>query len=316
MIVVIVTFFIESCTYPETIAESETDLQLTSDSSTIYKLDKRYFLLIPGDTATFYGSKSCSLYTNGELESNSQTPYFLRTITYPTYDTSINSIRYFVYPQRYHYTSSLADFERGTAATQNLSTRYFIRHDSAVIQVKSTTYTTTGTTMDSSVHALAEHQQKVIPRLIEVGHYGWFQSDSTSVPTTNKWYTSPLIEHPFYTYREQVSFEGFSVSPEPIVLPGSTDKPYTVSGVEYTNGIFVNSYYTLKGSIVEKGSPVELAGKVTIVRTYFTDRGMIDQSIDMVVQKTYANKTQIIKESSYVSRGPEGARVYPEKDYP
>lgn len=305
----------EGCNYPETLSVSESDLIFPNDSSVIYRLDKRYFLLIPGDTALFYGSKSCTVITNGARDTCFIDSLFLRTITNKTFDSTINNIRYFIYPQSYHYCNSFSDLQDGSHSPQNRIIRYFLRNDSAVLQVKYSVYSDENP-KDSTIHYLPENKQKVFPRIIEVGKHGWFQSDTTAVPTTNTWHTSPLVKHPLFSYKETISFDGFSVAYKPLALPYINELPYTVSGVEYTNGIMIKTYYTLRGVIPENGRDIFINGSLSIVRTYFTDRGMIDQAMDLVIQKIFSDTVQVIKEHSYIGRGPGGAKVYPEKDYP
>ena len=253
---------------------------------------------------------------------------YLRTITLDREVQIVNNRRQFVYPQHYQYCSSFKEIDTGYIPPDNTITRYFVKNDTAVLQIAYRTYTY-DTTQDTksdvikksiiltgTLHDLPLNKQKVIPKTLEVGMYGWLQTDTTDIPTNNKWYASPLIEPPLSFSEGAVSFEGFSVAPKGIALPGVMDPAYVVNGVIYANGVFIKTYYSLEGEIVEGGKNVTVAGTVLVTRTYFTDRGLIDQLINTTIQKSYSDTVQIIKETMYVARGPEGAKTYPETIYP
>lgn len=321
-------FAINRCNHPETNSVSTMELVITDDSSAIYMLDKRYFILIPGDTALFYGSKRCTVIINGIIDTCINDSAYFRTITLDREEQTVDNRRQFVYPQHYQYCSSFKEIDTDSIPPNNTITRYFVKNDTAILQIAYRTYkydTIKDTTSDvikksitltGTLHNLPINKRKVIPKTLEVGKYGWLQTDTTNVPTNNKWYTSPLIENPVSFSEGYISFEGFSVAPKGIALPGVMDPAYTVNGVIYANGVFIKTYYSIEGEIFEDNKNITIAGNVLITRTYFTDRGLIDQLINTTIQKTYSDTIQIIKETIYVARGPEGAKNYPETIYP
>lgn len=322
-------FTLNRCNHPETSSVSGTEFIITGDSSAIYLLDKRYFVLIPGDTALFYGSKRCTVIVNGTLDTCINDSAYLRTITLDREERIINNRHQFVYPQHYQYCSSFKEIDTASLPPDNTITRYFVKNDTAVLQIAYRTYKYDTTrdagndvikksiTLTSTLHDLPPNKQKVLPKTLEVGKYGWLQTDTTNVPTNNKWQASPLIKNPLSFSKGTVSFEGFSVAPQGIALPGvDPTSVYTVNGVIYGNGVFIKTYYSIEGEIFEDGKNITVAGTVLITRTYFTDRGLVDQLINTTIRRSYSDTIQIIKETMYVARGPEGAKIYPDIEYP
>lgn len=156
-----------------------------------------------------------------------------------------------------------------------------------------------------------------MPRTVIVGPYGWFDTDSTTVPYNNKWPTSPLVKAPITTSSESITFDGYSVATRVICLtPKPTENPYIINGVAYQNGMFVKSYFVIHGEIFEEGELVRVLGSVQVTRAYFTERGIIDQLTVSYMQKSYSDgSVEIIRERIYVAR-PEEAPKYSEDVYP
>jgi hypothetical protein len=296
------------CTHPETASFSEEKLTFKNDSSALFRSDKRYFILVPGDTAFFIGTYSCTLIVNGIINPNltrTDSLYF-RTITLDTTSLFENYNGFIVYPQIYqmsHTFSTLAF---------NETIRYFTKNDTAILQIAYED--------QNKRYFLPDHQQKVMPRILVMGKMGYFDTDTTNVPSNNKWYTSPIIRQPVFSSQGTITFGGVSYAPEAIAFPVSPKQnssvPYLINGIEYKNGTFLKTELTLIGNIMENGQVVEISGTIIITRTYFTERGMIDQRIVSSIVKEYSDGTiEIKKEKSYVSR-PDTARVYPDSEYP
>ncbi len=302
LVVLLVSFAGFECNYPETVSVSS-KFKLASDSTVLYQFVKHYFILVPGDTALFYGTRKCTTTVNGVISSVVNDSAYLRTITSGKTVLTINDTPHVVHPRLYQYSSTFA------AINENTLTRYFKKTDSATLQIA---YVDKGITRYP-----VEDRRVVMPKRLLVGEYGWFDTDSTSVPMNNAWKTSPLVQPLSGFLQEVVSFKGFSVATGVIALPKSSKIGYTVNGNEYKDGIFVKSYFTLSGQSKELNRTVRIDGSVMITRTYFTRTGLIDQLISTSIQKTYSDgSVEKIKETLYVARGPEGAKKYTDKDLP
>ena len=297
-------FFIgNSCNYHDTVSSPNADFILPPDSGTIYRFTKRYFVAIPGDTALFYGSRRCTVTTNGVITSITNDSAYFRTITLPIDSIPLDDTLHRVYPQLYQHSSTFADINGNTI------TRYLEQTDSALLQVA---YKENG-----QMHYTEKSRQVVMPRTVIVGLYGWYDTDSTSVPTNNKWPTSPLIRNPVASLTGNILFDGYSVAHRVIALPKSGEPLYLINDVEYSNGICVKSYYSISGEIIENGKRLNVLGSVQITRAYFTERGIIDQLIITFIQKIFSDGSiEVTREKTYVARGPEGAKKYSENEYP
>lgn len=297
-------FFIgNSCNYHDTIPSSNAEFILPPDSGTIYQLTKRYFVAIPGDTALFYGSRQCTVTTNGIVTSITDDSAYFRTITLQGEYIEIDDALHYVYRQLYQQSSSFTEIDKNTTV------RFLEQTDSALLQVA---YIEHG-----KKHYTEKNRQVVMPRTVIVGPYGWFDTDSTSVPINNKWPTSPLIKCPIVSEHGSIHFDGYSVATKAIALPGSGERPYLINGYAYSNGIYVKTYYSIGGEIIENNMSVIVLGGIHIIRTYFTEMGIIDQLIMTFIQKVYSDgSVEVIRERTYVARGPEGAKRYSENEYP
>ncbi len=290
------------CNYPETVSVSS-KFTLASDSTVLYQFVKHYFILVPGDTALFYGTRKCTTTVNGVITAVVNDSAYLRTITYGKTVISINDTPHVVHPQLHQYSSTFA------AINENTQTRYFEKTDSATLQIAY---------VDKGVTRYPEEGRRIVmPKRLLVGEYGWFDTDSTSVPMNNAWKTSPLVQPPLGSLAEAVTFKGFSIATGVISLPKSSKIGYTVNGNEYKDGIFVKSYFTISGETKEQNLIVRIGGSIMITRTYFVRTGLIDQLMRTSIQKTYSDgSVEKMKETLYVARGPEGAKQFSDKDLP
>ncbi len=305
-IVGVLYFTGNQCNIPETITTTGLEIQLPPDTDTItdtiYQFTKRYFVVVPGDTALFYGTKKCTTSVNGNITSYYDDSVYFRTITLEGTSIEINDTLHLVYPQLYQTGKTLATINRNTI------TRYLVKTDTAILQVA---YEDNGTR-----YYLQNGRQIVMPRTLVIGPFGSFVTDSTDIPMNNTWPTSPLIENPFKSSKT-IRFEGYSIAKKTIALPRSSDPPYLIAGISYTNGISVKSYYSISGERVENGKIVRIAGTTVVTRTYFTERGIIDQLEVTAIQKIFSDGTiERTRERVYVTRGPEGVKIYSESEYP
>lgn len=291
------------CNYHDTASSLNADFLLPPDSGTIYQLTKRYFVAIPGDTALFYGSRQCTVTTNGIITSITDDSAYFRTITLPIDSIPLEDTLHRVYPQLYQQSTTFDDINNNTIV------RYLEQTDSALLQVA---YKENG-----HMYYTKKSRRMIMPRTVIVGLYGWYDTDSTTVPSNNKWPTSPLIKKPVASTDENILYDGYSVACRVIALPKSGEPLYLINGVEYANGICVKTYYSISGETIENNMRVNVLGSAQITRTYFTEMGMIDQLTLTFVQKIFSSgATEITRERMYVARGPEGAKKYSENEYP
>ena len=293
-----------SCNFHESLTPVTAEFILPPDSANIYRMTKRFFVVVPGDTALFYGSCQCTVTTNGIITSIIDDSMYFRTITLPCENITLDDTLHKVYRQYYQQSST---FDK---INENTIIRFFEQTDSATLQVA---YEEKGTT-----HYIEKNRRMIMPRTVIVGPYGWFDTDTTKVPYNNKWPTSPLVTIPAIASSESITFDGYSVATRVICLtPQPTENPYSINGVDYQNGMFVKSYFVLHGETFEKGELVRVLGSVQVTRSYFTERGIIDQLTVSYIQKSYSDgSVEIIRERIYVARGPEGAKSYSENQYP
>lgn len=291
------------CNYSETFSMANAELKLSSDSSTIYRFTKHYFLLVPGDTALFYGNRACTTIVNGNAVSIIYDSLYFRTITCKGERLSVDDTLYFVFPQLYQYSSSFAQIDEHT------TTRYFYRSDSAIHQVA---YKENG-----MLAYTPKRSRMVIPRTLILGPCGWLDTDTSKVSFNNKWHTSPLIPGPVTYTKGDVLFDGFSVAARVIALPQSSESNYFVNGVLYQNGALIKSYYTISGQYIQNDQAITVSGGVLITQAYFAGRGLVDQLIQTTIKRVFSDGTvEITKERSYVARGPEGAKIFSDNDIP
>ncbi len=287
------------CNLPETVTTTDADITLPPDTGAIYKFAKYYYVLVPGDTAMFYGTRECTLSTNGVIDTCISDSAYLRIITQKGTSLTVDDTVRFVYPQLYQHSSTFS--ELGTYTV----TRYMEKSDSATLQV--------AFKENGKLTICPKTRRIIMPRTLIVGPYAQFVTDSTDIPINNTWPTSPLIVTPVSGEQERIRFDGYSVARRVIAPPKSGEPPYQICGVQYTNGIFVDAYFSLDGEMLEDGDIIRVIGCVTIVRSYFVERGIIDQETLSSIVKLYPDgSVKRIRERIYVSRGPEGAKQFSE----
>lgn len=292
-----------SCNYPETVSTIDAELILPPDSSIIYKFTRHYFINVPGDTALFYGARSCTVTVNGIITSITNDSSYLRTITQEGTSININDTGHFVYPQLYQQSSTFSRIN------ENTITRYFEKTDSATLQVAYHS--------NDIMNYPEKNRQIVMPRTLIIGLYGWFDTDTTDIPMNNRWPTSPIIKTPLSSSSGAIKLDGHSVATKVIALPKSGENKYLVNGVKYENGILVKSYFTVYGETIENSKIVRILGTITITRAYFLGMGLIDQLMNTSIEKVFSDGTvEIIRETVYVARGPEGAKKYSDNEIP
>ena len=309
---------IHNCNVPASVGADDVAVTLPSDTGVIYRFTKRYYVLVPGDVAVFYGFRSCTTTVNGVITSCvTNDSMYLQTVTLTGRPITIDDSLYFVYPQLYQYGSTYTEIDTATIdfntignnINANTVIRYLVKSDSAILQVAYDDL--------EGRYFLRSDQQIVMPRTLIIGPYAQYVTDSTEIPINNTWPASPLIQSPIPLTGGGLSFIGFNVAAKTIALPKSSDPPYYINGIKYSNGILIKTFYSLHGEIVENNDVVRIAGTVGIIRTYFTERGLIDQLLVSSIQKIYSDGTVgRIRERIYVARGPEGAKVYSENEYP
>ena len=284
------------CSYSDSITGVDTQFTLPPDSGTIYRLTHHYFALVPGDTAMFYGFRNCTTTVNGVISSCTRDSAYFRTITLEGKTITVNDSTYAVYPQLYQQCSTFS------AINENTITRYFKTTDSMILQI--------AYEADGILYPLEKEKRTVMPRTVIIGPYGWYATDSTEVPFNNKWTASPLIKRPFINVPGDIRFNGYCVAVKPIALEGMNENAYHINGHNYTDGMFVKTYYAISGDAVEDGKVVRALGTVVVTRSYFINRGIIDISIVTSLQRTFSDGTvEMKRERVYLARGYEGAKI-------
>lgn len=295
-------FILTSCSYTENSVSTST-MVLGDDSSSIYNMTKRYFILVPTDTALFYGFRQCTTTVNGVITEIVDDSAYLRTITLSDTIITINDTPHFSYPQLYQESNKFATIN------DNYVCRYFQKVDTGTLQL--------ACVMGNDISYFESKKRLVMPQVLDVGFFGWFDTDTTDIPSSNTWAVSPIVNTPISIRKaENLLFTGFSIAQGVLALPKSGTS-YKINGIEYSNGILVKTYHTLSGEMQEKGKLVRVSGNIVIHRSYFTDMGMVDQMKKTLLQKNYEDGSiEIMREIIYVARGPEGAPIYSENDFP
>ncbi len=297
---VLMMLVLSNCIQLEPVNTVQSSLLLPSDSGVIFKFTHRYFILVPQDTALFYGSRRCTTLVNGTITDLVDDSAYLRTITLDGQNIQIGDSTLFVIPQHYQQSNAFSKINSNTI------TRYFKMNDSIIAQV--------AFKEKLQMNPLAQEHQLFMPRSLIIGPYGWFQSDTTTIPINHKWPVTPIITNHFLNKYTNDIPVGFSVATQTIALQGQNDQPYFVNGNSYIDGIMVKTFYTLSHTSNERGMVVQTRGAVAITRTYFNFMGMIDQSMVSSIQRTFSDGTvELIRETIYVARGYEGAKVYPDE---
>lgn len=288
--------FKNNCSYSDSVTGADMKFTLPPDSGAIFRLTHHYFILVPGDTAIFYGYRSCTTTVNGVMTSCVTDSAYLRTITLEGKTVTVNDSSFAVYPQLYQQSSTFANIN------DNTITRYFKTTDSMTQQIA---YEENGVLIP-----LQNNKRIVMPRTVIIGPYGWFETDSTKVPINNKWPASPLIRTPFITEPGDLRFNGYSIAARAIALEGTNENAYHINGHNYTDGMLVQTFYAISGDALENGMVVRALGSVVVTRSYFINRGIIDITIVTSLQRTFSDGTvEMKRETIYVARGYEGADI-------
>ncbi|MBN2037849.1 MAG: hypothetical protein JW768_14000 [Chitinispirillaceae bacterium] len=273
---------------------NEATFGLPDESNTPYLLSKRYFLLVPGDTAFLYGTEACTVITNGVVTSVRSDAVYFRTITQKQETLSINGERHVVIPQLFQQSNEAASLAAASIV------RYFEQDPHGVKQV--------AYSQGNDLCRLDSTRQTIMPNPLEIGSLG-----SVNSPRNN-WAASPLIPCPIGDVSGSVLFEGRSVASEVLALP-AFGEPYVVRLYRYWDGMELKTYYTLNATHVAEGEHVFIMGTIIVTSTYFADRGLVDQSQEWRIHRCRADGgREMLKKSVYLARGPEGARLYPDFD--
>ncbi len=279
------------CNYRESDSLASYTFSPPPGNEKVYQFTDRYFMLIPGDTAMFYGTRCCTLLVNGSLASAVQDSSFFRTITAQPTGLLVNGKNQPVYPQCYQQAAFRDQLD------SNSILRYFMKTDTAILHCA------------YEDHGVLTHvpdgRQKVVPALFDVGSF------ATSPTSSNSWLTTLLVPDPFPIAAGHSWITGQSVCTRAVAQQSMP--VYTCNGVDYRNGIQIMSYYALDGQSTEEGNRFDFIGTFVIDRKYFKNAGLVDETMNLAVEKKLPDNTvEIIKETTIHQRGPEGARIYPD----
>lgn len=281
--------FLITCRFPDIFTPSSGDCTAPKTEQKPFQLKKRYFVLVPGDTALLAGTVACTVITSGVLTSVTSDSSYFRTITSADTTLRIHGKPKTVSPQAYQMGSSLDEIDLNTFM------HYFTNNDSAVLQVYYSTH--------NNLYPIDEKNQKVMPSSIVVGDL------DTIISSNNRWYSSPLIPCISQYLLLKVPFIGFTVAAKALAIIGNSF--YTVNGYNYRDGIQLRSFYTVYYETIEHDILQQIQIKLEVLKSYFKDRGLVEQQIDIVTQKLSADgNVTIIKKHINHQRGPEGAPEY------
>jgi hypothetical protein len=255
-------------------------------------------VLVPYDTAVLSGTRTCTVTVNGLITRTEADSAYLRTITLPETVVSVDDTHYTVQPQWYQEARSRDELGKRTIV------RYFEKTDTALFQ---RAYVSPNGTQ----RVPAAGHELVVPDTVLAGPFAQIADlVDPSQKLRNCWPASPLFDDPYHDAADQIAFAGQRVVSLALAPTGYT---YTVNGVHYSMGIRLTSYYALSGAVVENGEALTIGGTVTVWSSYFRDQGLVDRTLNRVIQKTYSDGTvELAREWVTVARGPEGAPVYPE----
>ncbi|MBN1129279.1 MAG: hypothetical protein JXA71_09850 [Chitinispirillaceae bacterium] len=282
------------CDSQTTRSINETSFDLPDQNNPVYLLSKRYFLLIPGDTAFLYGTEACTVITNGEITSVRADSLYFRTITKKHELLFIDGKQHVVIPQIFQQDNDSTSLDGSSIV------RYFEQSPTGIRQV--------AYARGDERHFPDSARQTIIPNPMEIGSFG-----SVSSPR-NSWATSHLIPCPFEDTMAGLLFEGRSVANKVLALT-SSGIPYVVRRYPYWDGMELKTYYTLNGTRIEKGEHVFVVGTITVTSTYFVDRGLVDQTQEWRLHQCRADgEMMVTRKTIYLGRGPGGTRLYPDYD--
>lgn len=282
---------LSGCQYSETFSDTSQTFTLAKGNEPLFGYKDRYFLLVKGDTALFYGLEACTVITNGKIVSAAVDSSYFRTITLPSFATSLNDTPVYLIPQKYQQGSSLQ------AVVSDSVIRYFRKTVPSILQV--------AYSQNNVMTYLKKEMQQVIPTFVEVGSF-----DTINSPT-NHWTSPLLIVNPLPFTNGRIWISGHSVGTRAIAQENMA--PFFLNGITYFTGIEVKSYYAFSGYASENGAAFRFLGTLEVTRKYFKNIGMVDEKIQLLFQKTFDSGTvQLIKKAIFHERGPEGAKIYPD----
>lgn len=277
------------CSFSDGFTSTVTETTGPNDNHPIYKFKKRYFVLVPSDTALLSGTRICTLITNGALTSIQEDSTFFRTITSEDTTLTLDNKPYTVSPQVYQTGTSLSTLSGCSII------RYFKQNDTAILQLA---YEKQGT-----IHTLESNIRKVMPVSIEVGDF-----DSLS-SSANTWQSVPLIPLPNSIGENLKHITGFTVASNAMAIHPLAY--YVVNGYRYRDGVKFKSYYSVFYEDMVGSIPVTILKKIEMIRYYFKEIGLVEQKIYVLTQKLGTDgSVEIRKEHFIFQRGPEGAPKY------
>ncbi|MFH1762134.1 MAG: hypothetical protein ABIA63_13630, partial [bacterium] len=235
--------------------------------------------IISPDTALLLGIKKCTVTIDGNISSLDSDSVFYRTITMPQESLKIEEKKYRVIPQLFQMGASF------DSINQQSVTRYFEINDTATLQRAFSDV--------NGIHNVRESM--ALPHMIY----------------SNKiWPVTPLLLTPITLAQGNLTFIGQAV----MVKYYSTTEFLRINGNEYSDGIVLNLYYTLSGTIINKGEIERIAGSIISEQYYFKDRGLLKQEIKSNIQSnTVDGSVKIHREYIYMDRGPFAVKIYPEQ---
>lgn len=269
-----------------------TDVTLNPDTTeNQYFLKKRYFVLVPGDTAFLCGIRVCTTFVDDVFDSCFTESVFVRTITLPERVMVISDTTYYLRPQIYQCGKNRE------ALTGDTEIRYFAKADSGIYEPLCKT--------NGTVYIIDKRNRTFLPNPVVAGGV----PDSLSSILHN-WSAAPSIPAPEIV-RKEGPFLGYSIANRALGVMS----PYTVYNNSYKTGLEVTTYYVISHEYIESNEDVvRIFGELICRRAYFKDRGMLEQTVFSKIKKIYpSGSTVTIKDSTYVGR-PDRIEQYPDSE--
>lgn len=269
-----------------------TDITLYPDTTeNQYFLKKRYFVLVPGDTAFLCGIRVCTTFVDDIVDSCFTESVFVRTITQPERAVVVSDTTYFLRPQIYQQGRTR------DVLTGDNEIRYFAKTDSGIYEPLCKT--------NGAVYVIDKRDRMFLPNPVVAGGV----PDSLSSILHN-WSAAPSIPAPEFI-RKEGPFLGYSIANRALGVMS----PYTVYNNSYKTGLEVTTYYVISHDFIESnGDVVRIFGELICRRAYFKDRGMLEQIVLSKVKKFYpSGSTVTIKDSTYIGR-PDRIEQYPDSE--
>ncbi|KMQ52743.1 hypothetical protein CHISP_0512 [Chitinispirillum alkaliphilum] len=272
LMVLISVGFLLFCNYPEMLSVSESEFNPGESEEFNTRVNDRYFVIVPGDTAILQGVYRCTVITNGYLDTVISGTTHFRSVTHPDTSVYFDGERFTLFPKQFLTKVKIDDVIEEHEFTNLLSVT-----DSGVYQLSYF-----NSDRDVKIDKI---YQRVVPRYYDVGYY------DTLATSDNKWNSFPLLPFIISEISPNIAFSGFTTPTKTIATELT---PYRVNDQPYRNGVELKSYYHLHWEDQKGGEVTQISKSFSVRSNYFVGRGLTDQYINIVTQKLTSDNSLII----------------------